>query len=232
CQDAIQAVYVTARGPTCKRVWALDADLAAAFDQIDHTHLLDQLGTFPAKGWIADWLGAGVMDQGRFAPTERGGPQGGVISPVLMNVALHGMEQTAGVRYITTGTHAGTAMPNSPVVIRYADDLLAFCHTVEQAQQVKARLAQWLASRGLTFNELDYHMWKLAYKWAKYRHPRKSKRWITARYVGAFNSSRRDRWVFGDRDTGAYLVKFVWTKIFRHTLVKGAASLDDPTLTD
>ena len=109
CQDAIQAVYVTARGPLCKRVWALDADLAAAFDRIDHSHLLDQLGTFPARGWIADWLGAGVMDQGRFAPTERGSPQGGVISPVLMNVALHGMEHAAGVRYLTTGANAGTA---------------------------------------------------------------------------------------------------------------------------
>jgi RNA-directed DNA polymerase len=52
CQDAIQAVYVTARGATCKRVWALDADLAAAFDQIDHSHLLDQLATFPARGWV------------------------------------------------------------------------------------------------------------------------------------------------------------------------------------
>jgi RNA-directed DNA polymerase len=64
-----------------------------------------------------------------------------------MNVALHGMEQAAGVRYITTGTNAGTAMPNSPVVIRYADDMLAFCHSAQQAEQVKARLAQWLAPR-------------------------------------------------------------------------------------
>ena len=82
-------------------MWVLDADLAAAFDRIDHAHLLDQLGTFPARGLIAAWLRAGVIDQGRFAPTERGSPQGGVISPVLMNVALHGMEQAAGVRYIT-----------------------------------------------------------------------------------------------------------------------------------
>ena len=42
-----------------------------------------------------------MIDRGRFAPTERGSPQGGVISPVLMNVALHGMEEAAGVRYIT-----------------------------------------------------------------------------------------------------------------------------------
>jgi RNA-directed DNA polymerase len=80
CQDAIQAVFVTARGPLCKRVWALDADLAAAFDRIDHSYLLDQLGSFPARGWIAGWLTAGVMDRGRFAPTERGSPQGALCS--------------------------------------------------------------------------------------------------------------------------------------------------------
>ena len=148
CQDAMQAIFVTARGASCRRQWALDADLAAAFDRIDHSHLLDQLGTFPARGMIAAWLTAGVMDQGRFAPTERGSPQGGVISPVLMNVALHGMEEAAGVRYIRTGSNAGTARPGSPVLIRYADDLLALCHSRAQAEQVKARLAAWLAPRG------------------------------------------------------------------------------------
>jgi RNA-directed DNA polymerase len=314
CQDAMQAIFVTARGKTCKRQWVLDADLAAAFDQIDHAHLLDQLGAFPARGLIAAWLRAGVIDQGRFAPTERGSPQGGVISPLLMNVALHGMEAAAGVRYILTGANAGTARPGSPVVIRYADDMLALCHTREQAEQVKVGLAQWLAPRGLrfnedktsirhlddgvdflgfnvrryrgkllikpskaavkrirerltaemralrgdnaqmilirlnpiirgwsayyrhavsarVFNELDWHMWKLTYKWAKLNHPHKGKRWITRRYFSAFNSSRRDKWVFGDRDSGAYLHKFAWTKITRHTLVKGWASPDDPALT-
>ena len=77
CQDAVQAVFVTARGTTCKRLWALDADLAAAFDRIEHSHLLAQLGTFPARGRIEQWLKAGVLDQGRLAPTERGCPQGG-----------------------------------------------------------------------------------------------------------------------------------------------------------
>ena len=256
-----------------------------------------------------------MIDQGRFAPTERGSPQGGVISPVLMNVALHGMEQAAGVRYIPTGGNAGTARPGSPVLIRYADDLLALCHSREQAEQVKARLAAWLAPRGLVFNEdktrivhlddgvdflgfnvrryrgkllikpskaavkrirarltaemralrghnaqmvlirlnpiirgwsayyrhavsarvfneLDHHVWKLTYKWAKFTHPHKSKRWIISRYFGAFNPTRRDRWVFGDRDSGAYLLKFAWTKITRHTLVKGWASPDDPALAD
>lgn len=313
CQDAMQAIFVTARGPKCRRLWVLDADLTAAFDQIDHSQLLGRLATFPGRGMIEGWLRAGVMDQGRFAPTERGSPQGGVISPVLMNVALHGMEEAAGVRYIRTGRNAGTAKPDSPVLVRYADDLLALCHSREQAEQVKARLAAWLEPRGLVFNEdktrvahlddgvdflgfnvrryrgkllikpskaavkrirarltsemrklrghnahmvlirlnpiirgwsayyrhavsarvfneLDTHMWKLTYKWAKFTHPHKSKHWIITRYFGAFNSARRDRWVFGDRDSGAYLVKFAWKKITRHTLVKGWASPDDPAL--
>jgi RNA-directed DNA polymerase len=315
CHDAIQSIYVTARGATCRRVWALDADLAAAFDSIGHDHLLGQLGGFPARQLVRRWLRAGVLEAGEFTPTEQGSPQGGVISPLLMNVALHGMEQAAGVRYITTGSNAGSARPDSPVVVRYADDLLAFCHSRRQAEQVKTRLAQWLQARGLVFNEekthvthldegvdflsfnirryrgklliqpskaaikrikarltvemralrganaqavlqqlnpiirgwsvyyrhvvsseifnqLDYHVWKLAYKWAKYRHPRKSKRWICASYFGAFNKARQDNWVFGDRETGAYLVKFVWTKIVRHVLVKGWASPDDPALAD
>ena len=313
CQDAMQAAFVTARGKTCKRPWALDADLAAAFDRIDHDHLVGQLGSFPARGLVRAWLKAGVIDGGQLAPTERGSPQGGVVSPVLMNVALHGMEQAAGVRYITTGKNAGTARPGSPVLIRYADDVLAFCHSREQAEQVKAQLAAWLAPRGLAFNEdktrivhlddgvdflgfnvrryrgkllikpgkaavkrirerlsaemtalrgsnaqavlirlnpiirgwsayyrhcvsarvfneLDNHVWKLTYKWATWTHPHKGKRWVTSRYFGAYNPARRDRWVFGDRNSGACLHKFAWTKITRHTLVKGWASPDDPAL--
>ena len=291
----------------------LDADLTAAFDRIDHNHLLDQLGTFPARGLIADWLKAGVIEDGRFAPTEEGTPQGGIVSPLLLNVALHGMEQAAGVRYLTTGTHAGQTVSGSPVLVRYADDLVALCHSKHEAEQVKARLAGWLAPRGLVFNEaktsivsldegfdflgftvrrqsgkllikpskaalrrirerlrtemralrganadavlirlnpiirgwsayyrtvvsseafgaLDEYMWKLTFKWAKHSHPNKPRHWFINRYFGMFNKSRQDRWVFGDRDSGAYLLKFAWTRIVRHQLVKGRSSPDDPAL--
>ena len=54
----------------------------------------------------------------------------------------------------------------------------------------------------------------------------------SARYFGKFNKFRNDRWVFGDRDSSAYLVKFSWTAIDRHILVKGAASPDDPALAE
>ncbi|MCA1672730.1 MAG: group II intron reverse transcriptase/maturase, partial [Actinobacteria bacterium] len=154
CQDAVQAIYVTCKGVTAKRVWALDADLAAAFDKIDHNRLLEAIGSFPARDMIRDWLTAGVFEAGKgFAPTEEGTPQGGVISPLLLNVALHGLEDAAGVRYVTSGRNAGDTKAGSPVVIRYADDMVALCHSQEQAHQIKARLAEWLAPRGLVFNE-------------------------------------------------------------------------------
>jgi RNA-directed DNA polymerase len=90
CHDAIQAIFQTVKGKHPKRQWALDADLTAAFDSINHDHLLASLGTFPARGMIERWLKAGVVDRGVFARTREGTPQGGVISPVLLNVALHG----------------------------------------------------------------------------------------------------------------------------------------------
>ena len=232
---------------------------------------------------------------------------------MLLNVALHGLEEAAGVRYTTTGTRIGKAQAGTPVVIRYADDLVALCHSQEQAQLVQARLAEWLAPRGLAFNKektrivslakgfdflgfnvrryhgklltkpskpaikrirsrlsnemrrlrganaaavlttivpitrgwtayyrgavskqvfsrLDDHMWKLTYKWAKYSHANKPKTWIVKRYFGQFHPARRDRWVFGDRTSGAYLPKLAWTKIVRHQMGPGRASPDDPAL--
>ena len=147
------AIHTVASRTDAKRLWVLDADLKAAFDRHDHDHICASLATFPARGLVRRWLQAGVIEDGRFSPTEEGAPQGGVISPLLLNVALHGMEAAAGVRYHHTGTRAGKVMPGCPTVIRYADDLLALCHTCEQAEQVKARLAEWLAPRGLVFNE-------------------------------------------------------------------------------
>jgi RNA-directed DNA polymerase len=315
CHDAIEAIYKVARGPNPSRRWVLDADLVAAFDRIDHDHLLSQLGTFPAREQVKRWLKAGVVDNGRLAPTEEGTPQGGVVSPVLLNVALHGMEQAAGVRYQLNGIHAGELRRDSPVLIRYADDLIALCQNRRQAEEVKARLAEWLTLRGLAFNEdktnivnldqgfdflgftvrrfhgkllirpskaavrrhrqrlraellalrganaamvlnrlvpivrgwanyyrtvvssqifsvLDRYVWQLLYKWAKHSHPKKPKRWIVNRYFGRFNTSRQDRWVFGDRSSGAYLVKHAWTRIVRHQMVKGGSSPDDPSLAD
>lgn len=153
CADAIGSLYLTLKGPRAQRVWILDADLSAAFDNIGHAALIDSLGAFPARELIEGWLKAGVMEDGRFASTEQGSPQGGVISPLLMNVALHGLEEAAGVRYRNNGVEAGRTVAGAPVLVRYADDMVACCYSQQQAEQVKASLAAWLAPRGLSFNE-------------------------------------------------------------------------------
>jgi RNA-directed DNA polymerase len=153
CHDAIEAIFKAACGKNARKLWALDADLTAAFDKIDHNHLLAMLDGFPAKGLIRQWLKAGVIEKGHFTPTDEGVPQGGVISPLLLNVALHGLEEAAGVRYYQTGNNAGQSKPGSPMLVRYADDLIALCHSRDQAEHVKQELGAWLAPRGLTFNE-------------------------------------------------------------------------------
>ncbi|TJZ90067.1 hypothetical protein FCI23_55915 [Actinacidiphila oryziradicis] len=77
CHDAIQAIFSTAKGKAAKRQWVLDADLAAAFDRIDHDYLLGSVGGFPARELVRQWLKAGVVDDGRFTRTDEGTPQGG-----------------------------------------------------------------------------------------------------------------------------------------------------------
>ena len=89
----------------------------SSIDLIAHDHILSQLGSFPARGMIRQWLRAGVIENGRLHRTEEGTPQGGVVSPVLLNIALHGMEQAAGVRYLPQGW----IRVDSPALIRYAD---------------------------------------------------------------------------------------------------------------
>src|SRR6185369_9481275 len=139
CHDAIEMIHRALAARNAKREWVLDADLTSAFDRIDHNFLLDRIGTFPAREQIRGWLKAGVVDKGRYAPTEEGTPQGGVISPLLLNIALQGMEAAAGVRY----DYRGGVIAGCPTVITYADDFVALCHSREQAETVRARLGEW-----------------------------------------------------------------------------------------
>jgi len=74
CHDAIGSLFQTLCGKS-KRVWILDADLAGAFDNIDHDHLLESIGDFPARRMVAGWLKAGVFEAGKgFSPTRAGTP--------------------------------------------------------------------------------------------------------------------------------------------------------------
>jgi RNA-directed DNA polymerase len=108
-----------------------------------------RIGGFPAREQIRQWLKAGVVDRGRFAPTEEGTPQGGVISPLLLNMALQGLEEAAGVEY----DYRGIVKAGCPTVVTYADDFVVMCHSREQAQAVQAKVDAWLVERGLTLNQ-------------------------------------------------------------------------------
>jgi len=80
------------------------------------------------------------------------------------------------------------------------------------------------------FQALDNHLWQHLYKWARRRHPKKNRHWVTARYFGSFHPTRTNKWIYGDHETGAYLHQYAWTKIVRHAPVPGRYSPDDPAL--
>lgn len=264
---------------------------------------------------IHQWLKAGVLDKGVLNETKSGTPQGGIISPLLANIALHGIEEVLGIKLDSKGYSIGKRM-----VVRYADDFVLFCESQEDALKSKEIISNWLAKRGLTlsdektsikhlsegFNFLGFNIrqypventktnWKLLIKpsdesvtklkarlkqewltlksqdvntiirrlnpiirgWANYfrvavssetfkaldhwmflrecryikrMHPKKSWKWRKERYFGSLNLNSRDKWVFGDQKTGAYLVQFGDINIERHIMVKGNASPDNPDL--
>ncbi len=316
--DAIAKIYSLARPNKRKKV-VVDADIKGAFDNICQDYLLKTLGDVPGKALIKQWLKAGYLEDGKYHDTPTGTPQGGVISPLLLNVALHGLEAALGVTHNARGSINGKR-----AVVRYADDFVVFCETEEDARAVRERiLPEWLAERGLSlsaektrivhltegfdflsfnvrhypcpqtsrsgykllikpskkavlgkvgelrdawlalrghsvaavlwklnpiirgwanyhrrvvssrvFSKLDDWMFRRAYRYARRTHPNKSWRWRRERYWGQWNKDRDDQWVFGDKDSGRYLLKFSWFKIERHELVRGTASPDDPELRD
>jgi len=133
--DAIEAIF----NHICHQAkYVLDADIAACFDKISHPALLAKLQTFPKlRRTIHAWLKAGVMDGDQLFPTEEGSPQGGVISPLLANIALHGLEVAVAE------THPKAR------VIRYADDLVVLHPELNVIKAAQETVSAWLTSMGL-----------------------------------------------------------------------------------
>ncbi len=144
--DAIAAIFLTI---THKSKYVLDADIKGCFDHIDHQALLGKLRTYPAiRRLVKGWLRAGVMEGLDFSPTPAGTPQGGVVSPLLMNIALHGMEEILIAAY-TGEKSTPTARQRAPKLIRYADDFVVL--HAEEGEVCKAQqlIATWLQGIGL-----------------------------------------------------------------------------------
>ncbi|SDF79786.1 RNA-directed DNA polymerase [Mucilaginibacter pineti] len=314
CHDAIERIFAVARSGSLRK-WVIDADIQGAFDNIDHDFLLQAIGNFPAKNYIKQWLKAGYMEGDIFYKTEQGTPQGACCSPLLANIALHGMEKMIGLRYASNGILKGDRR-----MVRYADDFAIFCRTKDDAEQMLPVLREWLSIRGLKLSEektrivhleqgfdflgFNIRSYPVANKrkktvtlikpskkaeqkirdklkaewqtqktanieglvkainpiirgWANYHrtgvakkifhsldhwmflkqcrhiirmHNKKSWAWRRKKYFGRFSLERSDRWVFGSKKTGRYMLKFNWFKIERHTMVIDRSSPDDPSL--
>jgi RNA-directed DNA polymerase len=108
CHDAIENVFRLAR-PNTTRPWVLAADIEGACEHLGQTALVQAIGNFPARELIEQWLKAGYVEDEMRHPTEAGVPQGGVVSPRLLHVALHGLEQALGTSYTPKGGRRGTS---------------------------------------------------------------------------------------------------------------------------
>ncbi|MDJ0800490.1 MAG: group II intron reverse transcriptase/maturase [Calothrix sp. MO_167.B12] len=148
CHDAVKAIFGEIRKPK----YALDADISKCFDSINHKVLLEKLNTTPTiRKQIKAWLESAVMDGKQLFPTQEGTPQGGCISPLLANVALHGMEtfieNTFPTKYYRINGSARKTPP--PTLIRYADDFVILHPDIEVIKGCQIAINQWLNNLGL-----------------------------------------------------------------------------------
>ncbi|WP_017294277.1 group II intron reverse transcriptase/maturase [Geminocystis herdmanii] len=145
CQDAIGAIYTSINQ---QPKYVLDADIAKCFDRIDHDKLLAKLETYPQlRREIKSWLKSGYMNGKNLFPTKEGTPQGGVISPLLANIALHGMELELK-KFASTWKGKKRNMSNLSI-IRYADDFVILHKDIEKIMECKEFIEKWLRDLGL-----------------------------------------------------------------------------------
>ena len=154
CHDAIAAIFDAIR---YKAKYVLDADISKCFDRINQEKLLIKLNTFPTmRRQVRSWLKAGVMDGKELFPTSEGTPQGGVISPLLANIALHGMEHRIksefpymNAKSRETWFHKKGDNFFSPNLIRYADDFVILHKDLTVVQRCQELISDWLKDIGL-----------------------------------------------------------------------------------
>lgn len=166
CQDAIE--YAWGRLNTNGgHNWILDADIQGAFDNIYHSYILKAIGQTPGRRWIEHWLKAGYIEAESFHPTESGVPQGGVVSPVLANIALDGMERLLAQHekvheYVAkSGPKVGRVIRKRKSIYgfaRYADDFIVTAEMKEELEAILPEISTWLAERGLQLNPDKTHI--------------------------------------------------------------------------
>jgi RNA-directed DNA polymerase len=319
--DAVAQLFIalSQKGSAC---YILEGDIQSCFDQISHDWMLKNICV--DKRLLKQWLKAGYIEKGKLFPTEHGCPQGGILSPVIANMVLDGLEELLGILYgskAVDGNHH-RAIKNKVYLIRYADDFVITGKTKELLQEeIKPLVREFLAERGLqlseektrvtamsegfdflgfnirkyrlgrpnekllitpakknvktflekvrstiralksakqevlikminpkitgwanyhrhvvaaeTFSKVDNSIWRALQKWARRRHPMKSKKWIHERY---FHKMGQRNWVFSCnvmQNDGSQqqlcLKKASDVKIQRHVKILCPANPFDPS---
>jgi len=147
-QDALVNLF-TKLSSRSTRKWVFEGDFKGCFDNFNHGYIMDCLIGFPARDAIQKWLKAGFVDNDSFYDTDAGTPQGGIVSPLLANIALHGMEKELGVSYYQDRDYHKLSR-KSVGVVTYADDFVVVCKTKEEAMSMYEKLKPYLNKRGLT----------------------------------------------------------------------------------
>jgi RNA-directed DNA polymerase len=161
CQDAMEAIFTSLRNHSNDKgyhKYVLDADISKCFDQIDHTYLLKKLNTLPEmEAQVKAWLKAGIMEE--FSKTKqwndipenpKGTPKSGIISPLLSNIALHGMEEhmkdwiCTKPSFVKMNKYSKIAKRKSLSIIRYVDDFVIIHKDENIIREAKAEISKWL----------------------------------------------------------------------------------------
>jgi RNA-directed DNA polymerase len=139
--------------------YVLEADIKGCFDNINHEALLKKVNNPALRPLLKGWLKAGIMDQGVFQETDQGTPQGGVISPLLANIALHGIEEDTRNALKTILKHADKPahrewdrVRRQLQIVRYADDFVVTHKNLSVIKEAKKYIATWLGNMGLQLN--------------------------------------------------------------------------------
>ena len=147
-RSAHQAVEQIRQGVNSGRDWVVDADIEACFDRIDHGVVLERMGRRISDRrmlkLVRQWLTAGVQIAGVVHPSERGVPQGGVISPLLANMVLHELDQGWEAEHGQRG-----------LLVRYADDFVILCRTQAAALAALMWVSRALIPLGLTLQPTE-----------------------------------------------------------------------------
>jgi RNA-directed DNA polymerase len=298
--DAIEQCFTCLSRKT-SAVWILEADIKACFDYISHQWLENNVPM--DKRILNQWLKSGYMENGRKYQTKTGTPQGGIISPILANLALDGLESKLKERFpsklkvhliryaddfiitciskeilkdeiiLLVKQHIGerglelskekTRITHisegfdflGQNVRKYKDKLLIkparknvtnfltdikevikknqFAHPINLVWQLNSKIRGWanfhrhVVSKKI-FGQVDFEITKTIWKWARKRHPTKSRKWVKQRYFYRTEKGR-DWCFFGKRDgKKATLTKAMDVRIKRHIKIKGNANPYDP----